>query len=169
MNQTKRIILVALAIVALIVSILTVNIFRRGGLLYKHLRKDHKSFSSGCIPIVVAGGPDKEFCQADSARLKKIRFLDTQERLPQEGWLLRDVIALHAAPETLAPGTRIIVSSASRKKKADIAWSDVSNEDNRIILSVSKQGTLKLASVMKGLDTRKRWVQDVDRIEVIRK
>ena len=71
--------------------------------------------------------------------------------------------------KSLAPGTLVRVSSSSRGKKVELSWKDVSDEANLVILAPTKQGTLKLASVMKGLDTRTKWVQDVDRIEIVRK
>jgi len=62
----------------------------------------------------------------------------------------------------------VTVASKSRNKKADLAWRDVAERKNMIILGMSKQGRLKLVSIMKGLDYREQWVQEVDRIEVTR-
>jgi len=69
----------------------------------------------------------------------------------------------------MSPDTAVTVASSSRGKKAELKWKDIADAQNKIILAVSKQGTLKLASAMKNLDTRESWVQDIDRIEIARK
>jgi hypothetical protein len=96
-------------------------------------------------------------------------FRDKAENKLQEGWLLRDVMLSYFKKAELSPDTMVRVSSSSRGKKAEIAWRDISDERNMVLLATTRQGSLKLVSAMKGLDVRERWVQDIDRIEALRK
>jgi hypothetical protein len=168
MSTTKRIIIGIIIIAALAAIILAVDSSRRGGNLYRILRDGSEKFSGECIPVYSGKDLLSKFCRENAARLAKKSFTDRSENKPQEGWLLRDVLLLSVKKGNLAPQTMVRVSSTSRGKVALLAWKDVSDEANLIILAPTKQGTLKLASVMKGLDTRTKWIQDVDKIEIVR-
>lgn len=168
MSTSRRI---AIAIVILVIAaatILVVDTCRRGGCLYRTLHEGSEKFSGECVPVYSGAAQPARFCAANAALLIKKSFIDAAEKKPQEGWFLRDVVLLSVKKESLTPGTRVLVSSTSRGKKAELSWKDVSDESNMVILAPTKQGTLKLASAMKGLDTRAQWVQDVDRIEILR-
>lgn len=168
MGTTKRVIIGIIVIAALAALVLAVESARRGGSLYRTLREGSERFSGECIPVYSGTILLSKFCSADAARLAKKSFVDKSENKKQEGWLLRDVLLNSIKKEELKPGALVRVSSSSRGKKADLPWQDVSDEANLVILAPTKQGTLKLASVMKGLDTRTTWIQDVDTIEIVR-
>jgi hypothetical protein len=166
MSNSRRII-IAITVIALFVgAILAIEIYRerRGP---RHAGP--KLFSDGCIPVHHGKKAPSAFCPDDTAKLAKTGFIEKKENKLQEGWLLKDVLLLYLKNEDFSPETVVQVESSSRKKKVDIRWKDLSNDSNRIILSMTKQGRLKLASKMKGLDAREQWVQEVDRIEVIQK
>jgi hypothetical protein len=168
MSTTTRVIIGLIVIAVLAGIILAIESSRRGGSLYRTLREGSERFSGECIPVYSGASLLSKFCSADAARLAKKSFVDKSENKKQEGWLLRDVLLISIKKEELKPGTLVRVSSSSRGKKAELTWKDVSNEANLVILAPTKQGTLKLASVLKGLDTRTKWVQEVDTIEIVR-
>jgi hypothetical protein len=171
MASTRRIIIGVIIIIAVVASILLIESYRRSG-GGQHVGEKHSGprvFSSGCIPVYCGKKEPHMFCQENSARLKKTGFVDEKENKPQEGWLLSDIILLYVKKNDLSPESIVSVSSSSRAKKVELTWKQVSNESNKIILAPTKQEALKLASSMKGLETRELWVQEVDRIEVIRR
>ncbi len=92
--------------------------------------------------------------------------MDAEEGKTQQGWLLRDVLALYLDTGSLKPETLITVSSSSREKSADLTWAEVNEPKNYVMFDLSGRGTLKLVSVLERLDIRDEWVQDVDKIEV---
>ncbi len=169
MSTSRRIIIAILIIAAVVGAILIIQSSRRGGYLYRTCNTGEKEFTEGCVPVSSAGKLLANFCQKDSAGLAKTNFHDKAENKLQEGWLLRDVVLLYVKKEELSPDTVVRVTSTARSKKAELPWKDISNKQNKIILALSKQGSLKLVSTMKDFDTREKWVQDVDKIEVLRK
>ncbi len=169
MSTTKRIIIAVIIIAAVAGAILVIQSSRRGGYLYRTCTTGQKEFSEGCVPVYSAGKLLANFCQKDSAGLTKTEFREKVENKVQEGWLLRDVLLLYVKKEEMTQDTTVTVASSSRSKKAELTWKDISNDRNKIILALSKQGSLKLASTMKDFDTREKWVQDIDRIEIGRK
>ena len=166
MSTTRRIIIATIILIVVVGGILLVQSSRRGGFLYRSCGTGEKIFTEGCVPVSISGKAAGNFCQKDAAGLAKTNFRDRAENKVQEGWLLRDVMLLYIKKEEISPDTIVLVSSTSRGKKAELRWKDISNDQNKILLALSRQGSLKLVSSMKGLDTRDRWVQDVDRIEV---
>jgi hypothetical protein len=62
----------------------------------------------------------------------------------------------------------IRVSSSSEDKSAQLTWAEVAEPANLVMFDLSNRGTLKLVSVLERLDTRDEWVQDVDRIEIVK-
>lgn len=168
MGTSRRILISVGIIILAVVTILVIDSFRRGGGLYRALHEGKEKFTAACVPVYTGADRPAQFCEKDAALLIKQSFVDKDENKPQEGWLLRDVVLLSVKKESLKPETRVLVASSSRNKKAELAWKDVSDVSNMVILAPTKQGSLKLASAMKGLDTREHWVQDVDRIEIVR-
>lgn len=168
MNTSRRIIIAIIILIVAAGSILAIQSLRRGGYLYRVLHEGSEEFTAGCVPVYTGADRPAQFCEKDAALLIKQSFVDKDESKKQEGWLLRDVVLLSVKKESLKPETRVLVASSSRNKKAELAWKDVSDVSNMVILAPTKQGSLKLASAMKGLDTREHWVQDVDRIEIVR-
>jgi hypothetical protein len=168
LSTNKRIVIGVIILALLTVGVLAIESSRRGGSLYRLIREGSERFSGECIPIYAGKDLRSKFCHENAARLIQKRFIDKTDKKRQEGWLLRDVLLLSVKKEDMKPETRVRVSSSSRGKKAELAWQDINNEANLIILAPTKQGTLKLASVMKGLDLRTQWVQEVDRIEILR-
>lgn len=164
MSQNKRIIIALIIIVVLSGAILTVDSFRRGGMLYRNFIS--KKFDAGYIPIYRGPHELGRFSIAETSKLTKIAFTDKTEKKLQEGWPLSDVIRMYVDKNSLTPGTRVMVASSARNKAVSLAWNDIAKKKNMIILAISKQGTLKLVSMMKGFDTRDQWIQNVDRIEV---
>lgn len=169
MSTTRRIIIAVIIIAAVAGAILVIQSSRRGGYLYRTCSTGQKDFTEGCVPVLSGGKLLANFCQKDSAGLAKTGFRDKAENKLQEGWLLRDVLLLYVKKEEMSPDTMVTVISSSRGKKARLQWRNISNERNTIILAPSRQGSLKLVSTMKDLDTREKWVQDIDRIEITRK
>ena len=168
MSTAKRIVIGIAILVLLVAGILVIESSRRGGNLYRLLREGTERFSGECIPVYSGTDLVAKFCNGNASRLAKRSFLDKTDKKPQEGWLLRDAVLLSFKKEEMKPGTRVRVSSSSRRKSAEIAWKDVENEANLVLLAPTKNGTLKLTSNMPGLDTRDKWVQEVDRIEIVR-
>lgn len=169
MSTTRRIIIAIVIIAVLAGAILAIESTRRGGYLYRSRDNGQKEYSEGCVPVSSGGKVIGSFCRKESAGLGKTSFRDGEENKVQEGWLLGDVLKLYVKKEEMSMDTIVRVESTARGKKAEVSWRDISDRRNNIILALSKQGNLKLVSTMKGLDTRERWVQDVDRIEVLRR
>ncbi|HPC42743.1 MAG TPA: hypothetical protein PLM53_18055 [Spirochaetota bacterium] len=169
MSTTRRIIIAIVIIAAVVGAILVIHSSRRGGYLYRAGTSGDKEFTEGCVPFLSGGELLANFCQKNTTGLAKAGFKDKAENKLQEGWLLRDVLLKYIKEEQLSPDTMVVVSSSSRGKKAGLTWKDISNEKNKIILALSRQGSLKLVSTMKDLDTREKWVQDIDRIEILKK
>ena len=109
-----------------------------------------------------------EFVPGELAELEQVSFVDEEEGKTQEGWMLRDVLLLHVKESKLKPETRIVVTSSSRDKSVELTWAEVDDPANWVMFDLSGRGTLKLVSVLERLDARDEWVQDVDKIEVIR-
>jgi hypothetical protein len=168
MSTTRRIIIAIIVIAVLSVAILFLESARRGTSLYRALHEGTEKFSGECVPVYSGKDLADKFCDKDAAALAKKSFRDRSENKLQEGWLLRDVILQSVKQETMKPETTVLVSSSSRGKNVEMAWKDIADEKNLVLLAPTKQGTLKLAAAMKGLDTRTKWVQDVDRIEILR-
>ena len=168
MSTTKRVIIGIIIIAVVAAGILAVESIRRGGFLYRTLRGGSETFTGECVPVYAGKNLLAGFCKENAAALAKKSFIDKSEGKKQEGWLLADVLLLSVKKEEMKPGTLVRVESTGRGKKAVLAWRDIADEANLVLLAPTKQGTLKLAAAMKGLDSRAQWVQDVDRIEIIR-
>lgn len=169
MNTTKRIVIAVIILAAITGTILAIQSSRRGGCLYKNVFTGGKQFTEGCVPVSSGGTVIARFCRNDSEKLATTGFRDKAENKLQEGWLLRDVVLLYVPASEMTPDTLVRIASSSRGKKAELRWNDVSAAHNRVILALTKQGNLKLVSMMAGLDTRERWIQDVDSIQVVKK
>jgi len=157
-NRTR--IWIALAIILVLAGIvLGVDAWRRSRAV---------ELAPGSIPIYVDGDLSGGFLPTDLDSLEQASFVDAEEGKTQEGWMLRDVLQLHVHESVLQPDTRIVVSSSSRDRSAELAWAEVDDVANMVMFDVSGKGTLKLVSTLERLDTRDEWVQDVDRIEVSR-
>ena len=95
-------------------------------------------------------------------------FVEAEEGKTEEGWLLKDVLLLYIKESKLKPESQITVSSSSREKDITLKWADVKNTDNMVLFDLSGRGTLKLVSRIPGFDIRDAWIQDTDKIEVMR-
>jgi hypothetical protein len=124
------------------------------------------TLAPGSIPIYLDGKLVAGFVPDNLAELEKVSFVDAEEGKTQEGWLLRDVLLLHVKASKLKPETRVVVTSTSRNKSAELAWAEVDDPANWVMFDLSGRGTLKLVSVLERLDVRDEWVQDVDKIEI---
>ncbi len=122
----------------------------------------------GNIPIYVDGTLRASFGPGDLGPLAQASFVDPGESIEQKGWLLRDVVLLYVDRAQLQADTRIVVSSSTRGKKAEVTWAEADNPDNKLIFDLANRGTLKLVSVLPRLATRDQWVQDVDRVDISR-
>jgi hypothetical protein len=129
----------------------------------------NETLQPGEIPIYVNQTLAGRFSPDDLARLDKTSFVDPEEGKTQEGWLLRDVILLSVEESSLKADALITVSSSSRNKSAQLSWAEVNDPANKVMFDLSNRGTLKLASLLDKLDTRDEWVQDVDKIEIIKR
>ncbi len=121
----------------------------------------------GAIPIYLDGTLTAGFVPGDLEQLERVSFVEAVEGKTEDGWLLRDVLRLYLPASALTADTRVVVSSASRGKSAELRWAQVDDRANMVMFDLAGRGTLKLASLLPELDTRDEWVQDVDRIEVL--
>ena len=158
MNQKTRILIGVAVLVAIIAVVLGVEALRRSSA--------EPTLAPGSIPIYLDGKLVGGFVPDDLAALEQVSFVDAEEGKTQEGWLLGDVLLLHVKKSKLKPETRIVVSSSSRDKSAELTWAEVEDPANWVMFDLSGRGTLKLVSVLERLDVRDEWVQDVDKIEI---
>jgi hypothetical protein len=122
--------------------------------------------AQGNIPLVVGGREIARISAAALDGLERRSFTDAEEGKEQSGYLLRDVLLRYLDEDELRPDAVISVGSSARKKSAEVTWASAVDPAQFVMLAVSNRGTLKLVSLLPGLDSRDRWVQDVDRIEV---
>lgn len=120
----------------------------------------------GHISIYLDGQLAGSFGPDDLAQLEMTSFVDEEEGKTQEGWLLRDVLAINLEGNDLKPNARIVVISDSRAKSVKLSVSEIDDPSNLVMFDLAGRGTLKLVSVLERLDSRDEWVQDVNRIEV---
>ena len=120
----------------------------------------------GGIPIYLDGQFMGAFSPPDLEEMEMVSFVEAEQGMTEEGWLLRDVLLLHVKERALQPDTIVIVSSSSRDKSAQLTWAEVDDPANWVMFDLAGRGTLKLVSVLEKLDTRDEWVQDVDLIEL---
>ena len=159
MNGTGRVLIGVAILIAVGGALLGLEALRRQ-------RLTEADLEPGSIPIYVDGVLTAAFVPDDRTRLEQVAFQDAEEGKTQEGWMLRDVLLLHLPQDSLAPDTQITVSSSSRGKSVQLAWSEVDSEENMVMFDLSGRSTLKLISKLPRLDVRDEWVQDTDRIEV---
>lgn len=159
MSQRVRILIAVGVLLVLAAAVLSVEALRRSSA--------EPTLAPGSIPIYLDGKLTGGFVPDDLTMLDQVSFVDEEEGKPQEGWLLCDVLLLHIKASKLKPETRIVVTSSSRGKSADLSWTEVEDPANWVMFDLSGRGTLKLVSVLEQLDVRDEWVQDVDKIEVI--
>jgi hypothetical protein len=164
MEQRKRILIGLVALVLLAaVAIGGEALRRRSGV---SVQASGATMTPGSIPIYLDGKLAGSFAPADLQQLGKASFVEPVEGKTQDGWLLRDVINLHIPAGELKPETRIVVSSSSRDKYAELSWKEVNDPSNMVMFDLSNRGTLKLVSKMENLNTRDEWIQDSDKIEI---
>jgi hypothetical protein len=159
MNRKTRILIAVVILVILGVVVLGLEALRRQRIAQANLQP-------GSIPIYVGGQLEAAFTPEDLGSLEQVSFVDAEEGKTQEGWMLRDVLLLHLPEESLAPGTKIAVSSSSRDRSVELTWAEVDDEDNMVMFDLSGRGTLKLVSKLDKLDVRDEWIQDTDRIKI---
>jgi len=159
MSQRTRILIAVGVLLALVTAVLGVEVLRR--------TSAEPTLAPGSIPIYLDGKLAGGFVPDDLAEIEQVSFTDAEEGKTQEGWMLRDVLLLHVKKSKLKPQTRIVVTSTSRDKSADLTWAEVDDPANWVMFDLAGRGTLKLVSVLERLDIRDEWVQDVDKIEVI--
>ncbi len=164
MEQRKRILLGLGALILLTAIAIGGEALRRRSSASAQVGE--ATLTPGSVPIFLNGKLAGSFKPADLDQLKKVSFVEPVEGKTQEGWLLRDVINLYIPASELKPETRIVVTSTSRDKSAELTWSEVDNADNMVMFDLSNRGTLKLVSKMPKLSTRDQWVQDSDKIEI---
>jgi hypothetical protein len=160
MSQRTRVLIVVGILIILVAAVLGVEALRRVSA--------ESELAPGSIPIYLDGKLVDGFVPDDLADLEQVSFVDEEEGKTQEGWMLRDVLLLHVKESKLKPETRIVVTSSSRDKSVELTWAEVDDPANWVMFDLSGRGTLKLVSVLERLDVRDEWVQDVDKIEVIR-
>ena len=160
MSQRTRVLIVVGILIILVAAVLGVEALRRVSA--------ESELASGSIPIYLDGKLVGGFVPDDLSELERVSFVDEEEGKTQEGWMLREVLLLHVKESKLKPETLIVVTSSSRDKSVELTWAEVDEPANWVMFDLSGRGTLKLVSVLERLDVRDEWVQDVDKIEVIR-
>jgi hypothetical protein len=159
-SQRTRILIAVGILIILVVAVLGVEALRRASA--------EPELAPGSIPIYLDGKLVGGFVPDDLSELEQVSFVDEEEGKTQEGWMLREVLLLHVKESKLKPETLIVVTSSSRDKSVELTWAEVDEPANWVMFDLSGRGTLKLVSVLERLDVRDEWVQDVDKIEVIR-
>jgi hypothetical protein len=159
MAQSTRIGLAVVVVLIIIGAVLGIDILRRQS-------NANQVLQPGEIPIYVDGELAGKFSPDDLARLEKVNFVEAEEGIEQDGWLLRDVLLLSLAESSFQADTLITVSSSSRNKSAQLSWAEINNLANMVMFDLSNRGTLKLVSMLEKLDTRDEWIQDTDKIEI---
>ena len=163
--DVRRIAIAVLALVVVIGGVLGIDVLRRrAGAMQEGAEV---IVPPGAIPIYVDGRLAAGFGPDDLGQLEQVSFVDAEEGKPQEGWLLSDVL-LQYLPEGALTGAEVEVSSSSRDKAVRMAWDEVRDRENMVMFDLSGRGTLKLVSLLERLDVRDEWIQDVDRIEVLK-
>lgn len=162
MTTWKRIAIALGVIVFIIIVVLGVDYLQR----QFTAKENNQAIPAGSIPIYLDGDLVGAVVPADLEHLEKVSFKDAEEGKKQEGWLLRDVVQLFLAADSLRSDSQVTVSSTSRGKSVLLDWADIENADNMVVLDLANNGTLKLVSLLENLDSRDEWIQEVERIEV---
>ena len=165
MSQSKRILVAVVILLVLVGAILGMEALRRRRSALP-AGDSQATLPPGSIPIYLDGELAGSFVPDDLSDLEQASFVDAEEGKTQDGWLLRDVLTIHVAPDALAPETQVTVSSSSRDKSITLTWAEVDDPANKVMFDLSSRGTVKLVSLLERFDTRDEWVQDVDRIEI---
>jgi hypothetical protein len=165
MKQTTRVLIAIIILFALVGVVLGVDaIQRRVG--SKPTEDDEIVLTPGSVPIYTNDQIVGAFTPDDLSELEEVSFVDAEEEKQQKGWMLRDVLRLKVDDDTLEHDTSVTVSSSSRGKSVQLSWEEIDQLDNYVLFDLSSRGTLKLVSVLEKLDTRDKWIQDVDKIEI---
>ena len=164
MTQKTRI-LIALAVIIVTGGLVLGLEYLRGsrGLL----PAGQVTLTPGSVPIYLDGELVAAFAPEALQTLQPASFVDAEDGVVQDGWLLRDVLLNYLPEDSLTLTTQITISSSVREKSAVLTWAEVKDSENMVLFDLSNRGTLKLVSRLEQLDTREEWVQDVDRIEVV--
>jgi hypothetical protein len=164
MSQNKRI-LVALVVIMLIGgAVLGLEVLRGRSDLSS---AGQVTLTPGSVPIYLDGELVAAFTPDALEILGQANFVDVEDGVLQDGWLLRDVLLATLPAETFLPESMITVTSSTRDKSVELTWAEVEAEENMVMFDLSNRGTLKLVSLLERLDTRDEWVQDVDRIDLV--
>lgn len=164
MSQQMRI-LIGVAVIVLIGGLVLGLEYLRGstGLL----STVQVTLAPGSVPIYLDGTLVAAFAPDALESLEQVSFVDAEDGVLQDGWLVRDVLLTYLPEDSLTLRTQITISSSVREKSAGMTWAEVKDSENMVLFDLSNRGTLKLVSLLAALDTRDEWVQDVDRIEVV--
>ena len=160
--QVRRIVIAVIVLLALIGIVLGVDALQR-----RRIASQVVTIEPGSVPIYVEERLVGGFGPGDLEQLQQVSFVDAEEGKTQEGWLLSDILLLYVDSDTLT-GMEVEVSSSSRDKAARMTWDEVREPDNMVMFDLSGRGTLKLVSLLERLDVRDEWIQDVDKIEVLK-
>ncbi len=164
MDQKKRVFLAVILLVVVVGIVLGVDFLQR----QQAAALAPADMPPGSIPIFMDGKFVASFVPDDLAQLEGASFVDNEEGKTQEGWMLRDVLLLYIKASKLKDDTQITVLSSSREKAKSLTWAEVDTVENMVLFDLSGRGTLKLVSLIPGFDIRDAWIQDVDKIEVVR-
>lgn len=160
--QVRRIVIALIVLLALIGSVLGFDALQR-----RRSVSPGGALEPGSIPIYVEERLVGGFGPNDLERVQQVSFVDAEEGKTQEGWLLSDVLLVYLDDGALI-GAEVEVSSSSRDRAARLTWDEVRDPDNMVMFDMSGRGTLKLVSLLERLDVRDEWIQDVDKVEVLK-
>lgn len=164
MNKTKRILIALAILIGLSALVLGIDWWQRQSATQPV--GTATPLPAGSVPVYFNGELVGGIIPTDLEKLEKVSFTDAAENKLQEGWLLKDILVLYIGTDKLKPETKIVVTSTSRNKSAELTWAEVSDPANMVMFDLSNRGTLKLVSLLPKLADRDAWVQDTDRIEV---
>ena len=165
MSSRNRIIAAVAILIVIIGIIFIVDALRK----QRATQSDAESkveLPPGSVPIYLDDQLIAGIIADDLTELEAASFVDQEEGKTQKGWMLRDIVTLYIDISRMNPDTTITISSSSREKSKTLSWSEVSEPSNMVMFDLSNKGTLKLVSLLEGFDTRKSWIQDVDKVEI---
>ena len=125
----------------------------------------------GRIHVYVDGHFSANVNPEQVSALSPASFVDPEKGKTQKGPWLKDIVLLYVPEKQLRSDSIITVigteSGQGPGKKASLTWDQIKDPDNHILFDFSTSGdSVKLVGTSPELDTRSKWVQGDQRIDV---